>query len=296
VKKFVSFIVLIALSLSSIAQKDSLKVKKSKSFRGVYLTAYYGMQQAPNYTFSKYLDESIYEYDTRKFTFKIPNVGIGYVLSHKAMFIRADLSYSFGYKNIDETYKGNNTKIDGPVGLFEINPMSIYYSSGSYAGQTYYKYEDHIKGKLNLHYFDVGMVLGGNILPCFRLYTGWRFGYLAKLNYNAVQNRKADTYIITGYSSQNSVKDSFIETTQLQFKNKDVGSISRQVIESKVYTTVGFCLNFKIKERLFLIEGQYDFNSIFLYLRQEFTQDYALLKLSYVFKYSTDFGERKVKD
>lgn len=294
-KKYVYFIFLIILALPTLAQKDSLKTKSSKSFRGIYLTAYYGMQGNPHYSFSKYLDESIYDYDTRRFTFKTPNIGIGYIMSHKAFFIRTDMSYSYGYKNIDEMYKGNDFNVDGPVGIYQINPMSIYYSSGSYIGQTYYKYQDHIKGKLNFHYVDLGLVLGGNILPWFRLYTGWRYSYLAKLNYKVVQERSVESYIITGYTSQNSIKDSFIEASQIKYENKDAGSIPRQVIESKIYTTLGFCFNFKIKEKLFLVEGQYDLNRMFLW-RQEFTQDYALLKLSYVFNYSTNFGKKKDKD
>lgn len=295
-KKSIYFVFLTVLTLYSSAQKDSLITEKIKSFRGIYLTSYYGMQGKPHYSFSKYLDESIYDYDSRNFAFKIPNIGFGYIVSHKAFFIRTDLSYYFGYKNIDEIYKGNDFNIDGPIGVYQINPMSIYFSSGSYVGQTYYKYEDHIKGKLNFHYVDLGMVLGGNILPCFRLYSGWRYSYLTKVNYKTVMERKAESYLITGYTSQNSIKDSLIETTQFKYENKNVGSISRQVLESKIYTTVGFCFNFKLKKRLFLIEGQYDFNSIFFFWHQEFTQDYALLKLSYLFNYSTYFGKKKTKD
>lgn len=289
--KRISFIILfLLLSQFLLARKDSLKHGPIKNFRGLYATAYYGMAGMPNYRYSKYSNFSDYDLAARNFKVKIPNIGIGYILSHSAFFIRTDLSYCFGSKELNETYYGNSTKIDGSAANFEINGMSIYYSSGSYNGKTYYKFEDKVKGTLNLHYTDLGMVLGGNFTPNFRLYSGWRVSHIFKQNYRAVQKRKADSYLITGYTSQSTIKDSFLESTQIEFKNNDLGSINGQVLESQLYMTFGFCYNFNIKKNLFLIEAQYDYNGV-LFSRQEFSQDYFIFKLSYVFKYSTDFGE-----
>lgn len=292
-KKLVSFIIFLIAAQFLIARQDSLKKTRIGNFRGLYTTIYYGYQGNSRFVFSRYLQTSDYDYAARNYKFKTPNLGVGYVLSHGAFFIRTDLSYCYGSKEINENYSGNNKDINGPTGLYEFNAQSIYFS-GSLIGTQYYKFDDQIKGSLNLHYVDFGMVLGGNITRNFRLYSGWRIAYLAKSNYKVVQKRKADSYIITGHPSPTSVKDSFIETTQLEYKDKGI-PFNSQILESQVYTTIGFCVNLNIKNRLFLIEGQYDYNGIFL-LSQEFSQDYVLVKLSYVFKYSTYFGNKKTKD
>ena len=294
-KRTISFIFLIATTFSLNAQKDSLKKEKLRDFHGVYFTSYYSMGGEDHFVFSKYSETEIYDYEARNFEIKTPNFGIGYVLNKREFFIRTDVSYSYGSKKLDDKYGGNSTSINGPSQGSEITPMSIYYSAGSYTGKTYYKYNDHVKGKLNLHYFDIGMVLGGNMLPYFRLYSGWRYRALAQKKYKAVQDRTASQYLITGYTSQNSLKDSLIETVQVQYKNDDIDNLSRQSLGGSLYMTFGFCANFKIKKNIFMLEMQYDYNGV-LFLRPEYSRDYTSLKLSYVFKYSTNIAKKKSKD
>lgn len=294
-KENLVFILLFALSFSLNAQRDSIKKEKLRDFRGVYITSYYSLGGEDHYVFSKYSDHWKYALQSRNFEFKSPNIGIGYVLNKREFFIRTDISYSFGSKKLDDTYGGNSKSINGRSEYYELNPMSIYYSGGSYKGAIYYRYKDYLKGKLNLHYVDLGMVLGGNMLPYLRLYSGWRYQALVLKKFSAIQDRTAERFMVIGYTSQSTIKDSLIETSYLQYKNDEIENLSNQDLAGSFYLTFGFCGNFKIKKQMFMFEMQYDYNGM-IFRRPEYSRDYMSIKLSYLIDYSTDFGNKKSKD
>ena len=108
-------------------------------------------------------------------------------------------------------------------------------------------------------------------------------------NYKAEQKRTAGLYEIKAYTSQYSIRDSLIETTNLVYKDARVRSLSDQYFSHNIYTSIGFCTNFKIAKQLFFAELQYDHNAL-LFFRFDLQRNYFLFRLGYVFKYSDDLG------
>ena len=275
------------------ANKDSTKIKK---FRGFYATCYYPYSGGYDYrTRDRYSDDSELKYEEKDFSVRTPNRGFGYILNKHPFFIRTDVSYSYGSKKLNDKFGGNSEDINGGIGENQYNNMSIYFSNGDMVGKRYYKYSDEIKGRIDLHYLDINMALGGNVVPWFRPYMGWRLTLLMDEKYRATQQRTASLYEIKAYTSQSSTRDSLIETTNLEYKDERVKSLSNQFLSHNIYTSFGFCSNFKIAKQLFFAELQYDYNAIFLF-RFDLQRNYFLFRLGYVFNYSTYFGKKKLRN
>ncbi|MBP7809459.1 MAG: hypothetical protein KA163_09210 [Bacteroidia bacterium] len=284
--KRISFIILfVILSQLLLARKDSARFT---NFHGFYFNTYYSHYLNIYYaSYSKYDNSYNSLFEIKPYKYQTPAVGIGYILNYKGLFLKLDLNYWNGTKALDDYFSFNSEDKNARDPYKSFSAVGNQYPS---VGYRYYKVKDHYSGLINLHYFDFGLVFTGNITRFLRIYSGIRASFLMKEKYKATIDRKASLYEVKRYVSQYNRVDSLIEEENIQYKNDDAARKSVQTFDGYLFYNIGVNANFRIKRQLFCADLVFETNH-WLPLSGGVLAYGITFKLSYVFKYSTDFGD-----
>ncbi|MBK7667740.1 MAG: hypothetical protein IPJ32_10600 [Sphingobacteriaceae bacterium] len=264
------------------------------NFRGFYANSYFPYGLPSYYYYSgRYSEGYFFKFDTKPYKFQTPGIGVGYVLSRHALFIKTDFNYWYGTKNLNDdfSFRSDDKNTKDPYQSFPVLTASgQLQGSDDPVGHRYYRIKDHYSGSINIHYFDIGFAITGNITRFLRMYSGWRINWMMKYSYKGKIDREASLYEVKKYVSQYERIDSLIQVENLEYKNKEVEAKSVQELSSFIFYNFGLNANFRIKKQLFFVDLIYETNR-FLPAQQGTLVKSVTFKLAYVFKYSTDIGD-----
>ncbi len=278
----------------SVARHDSLKLK---NFYGVYFNLYYAPKLVSYYeNHSKYSDEYNYRFEVQKYNYQSPAFGIGYVLNYKGLFIKTDFNYWFASKDIDSRFQFYSNDKNGKNYYDSFSSSWTYSQYGTLpVGSKFYKINDHYTGRLNIHYYDISMVLTGNITRFLRLYSGFRFNQVLMYNYNGRIERDASLYEVKKYVNQYQRVDSLISTEIITYENKAMKEMAVQNVSDYFFYNLGLNFNFRIKSQVFMVDMLYETNRLSFQPDGPIAKGFTV-KLAYLMNNVSFFGNRKSKD
>jgi hypothetical protein len=283
-KRSIFFILLVLNCFLLSANRDSTRLT---SFRGLYLNTYYPHFFGGSYVdyYQKFsIDYEQFYYNTEKYYSQTPALGIGYVISYKGFFIKADVNYWHGTKTINYSTSHKYTT-DGSI--MDPRPGSEALSPGT----KYHITKDHIYGKLNINHLDLSFALAGNISRLFRIYFGTRLNFVASHNLKAKMDRTIGNYEVLYKTSQYYSHDTLLNTKYEYYSDNSIEKVHNIDVGEKVFFDFGICYNFRIKKQLFMADLAYETNRLNMLNRYGLSYSAITFKVSYVFKYSTYFGE-----
>lgn len=273
---------------SALSKSDSLKFV---NFRGFYFNTYYPYKVSGTYMDNdKYPEYYFYQFDSYGYKHQSPGIGFGYVINHREVFLKTDINYWFGSKELNHDVSFSATDKNSA------DPYQSFPTFGNLyppVGSRFYKIKDHYSGKINFHYFDIGFAVTGNITRFLRIYSGWRINYMLKYKYDAKVNREASLYEIKKYNSQYDRVDSLIQVENLEYTGEEAASKSTQRFSNFIFYNLGLNANFRIKKQLFFVDVLIE-PPVFVLSPNGAMATCYTFKLAYVFNYSTYFGSKKI--
>lgn len=288
-KKIILIILFVTSCFSLSARRDS---PRFASFRGFYINTYYSHFEGGTYIdyYQKFpIDYEQFYYNGQKYYNQTPALGIGGIMSLKGLFIKGDVNYWYGSKAINYRSSHRYT-MDGQLA----DPSG--WSPPLTPGTKYYRVEDHIHGRLNINHLDISCAVTGNITRSFRIYLGLRLNYIISHNLKAGLERATKNYQVLYSTSEYSSHDTLLSTSYEYYSDKEIEKVHSISVDKKTFINLGFCYNFRIKKQLFMTDLVFEKNSLKPFNNYGFIYGAITFKLSYVFKYSTNFGDKKPKD
>ncbi len=277
----------IVLSLFSVKAFSSNPPDNGvKKFRGFYVNLFYPIIDRINKPCNPLIcnDESE-AFNRTPFSFRTPNIGAGYAIKYRAWFVRTDVSFCYGYKNIDYNYIFDSWNMDDKTE----HSRNLFANAMPSVGSRYYSIDETYKGKINFYYINTNMALGVNIRKGFTLYTGWCTNNLIKYNYEKSLTRHGTNYEVISNNEQNHTFQAVdVGEADNSFSKEEIVKRINQDLRSDYYLNVGVNRSFTLGngKRIFFYEFQFDYNV----LSQKTKTHLITFKLAYVFKSSTDFS------
>jgi hypothetical protein len=278
-------LLLIVLSVFSVkAFPNNPPDNGVKKFRGFYVNLFYPIidrinKPCPALTCN---DESEL-FNRTPFSFRTPNIGVGYAIKYRFWFVRTDVSFCYAYKNIDYSYDFDAWNMDDRTE----HSRNLFGNAMPSVGSRYYSIDETYKGKINFYYINTNMALGINIRKGFTIYTGWCTNNLMKYNYEKSLQRHGTNYEVISNNNQNSTFQAVdVGEADDSFNKKEIAKRINQDLHSDYYLNIGVNRSFAFGKNIFFYECQFDYNV----LSSKTKTHLITFKLAYVFKSSTDFS------
>ena len=234
--------------------------------------------------FERYEEETVIKYtDALTYNFRSPEIGIGYVMKKREFFIRTDLSYSYAEKIVENYNVGFYS--EDSQGRKILSYFNFHYNYGN-VGDKYYWINNTYKGKISVNYLNISMTVGAKVRPNFSLFMGWNLNTALSTKFHGSISKVVNQYRIDSIHQASGYK--YYSLVGTESETMDVNKENQVFsVATDFYLTSGFNYNFAIKDYLFFVEGSGGYGILNRYYKKYLIN----LKVGYVFKYSTDFGE-----
>lgn len=222
----------------------------------------------------KYFNPDAYIVSWAPFSFKSPELGFGWMLRRKGLYLNTGLSFWYAQKKViygveryTDDLKPMGTSIDAYPGYGQTIPYDIYYIQEAFSG------------KLGYYNLDWHLVVGRNLGSHFSIFAGYQRNFLLYYAIDGGFSKHVDVITRTSYSTS-VISDSWLET----YENNSIKEQYGQVVMDVHFLMIGFNYNHALAERNLSYELQAAFptgnqnHANHIYLRLKLSC--ALLKLN----------------
>jgi hypothetical protein len=250
---YLSVFLLVSFNTSNTKAQSKTRPRENFVYGSIALADPQGtMRSKPTEDASfKYFNPDAYIVSWAPFKFKSPELGIGWMLRRKGLYLNTGLSFWFGQKSIRYGVDRYSDNLD-PMGT-ATEPYPGYGQSMPY---DYYYIVESFSGKIAYYNLDWHLALGRNLGSHFAIFLGYQRNFLL---YHAIDggfNKRVDVITQTNPSSS-AVSSSWLEN----YENNGIKDVYGQVVKGIHYIMLGFNYTHSINDRSLSYELQSSFPS-----------------------------------